>query len=128
MRLESIAAIAAALLLSGCSDTPLSVTNHSAIELREVEVIGAGFVQRFERIAPGQTVDADVEPLGESNISVQFKAGNRIVAQGADIYFEGGGNWEVAVEVRPDLSTKADSKITGMPVTEAIFRWIGLIR
>lgn len=102
--------------LSACSgDTEVTVANHSAIELRDVAIAGSGFTHTFDRIEPGATVKAGVEPHGESGLSLRFKAGDRVVALSEAGYFEGGGAYKVAVEVRPDLSATVDAQLNGIP-------------
>ena len=104
-----------ALLFGRRSDTPVTITNHSAIGLRDVVIAGSGFTHTFDRIAPGATVETGVEPHGETGLSLRFKAGDRVVALGEAGYFEGGGAYKVAVEVRPDLSATIDGHLNGIP-------------
>ncbi|NUO75229.1 MAG: hypothetical protein HOQ32_04370 [Lysobacter sp.] len=85
------------------------MTNRSAIELRDVVIVGSGFDHTFDRIAPGTTVSADVAPQGESGLSLRFRAGDRAITSDADVYVEPNGTYQVAVEVRPDLSVVASA-------------------
>jgi hypothetical protein len=77
--------------------------------LHSVTLSGPGFRRQLGEIAPASTVETSVEPVGESSISISFRALGKNVRVPPDGYFEGGGRYVVVVVVHPDLSVGVSS-------------------
>ena len=109
---HSLLLLVALLGISGCdSSTPLSVANRSGVLLQSVVVSGSGFSKELGDIQPGDTVASRVRPSGESSLAIAFTASGKRISAPADIYFEGGGQYSVAVVVTPNLEASADAQL-----------------
>lgn len=104
--------LAVVLAWGGCSrETGLTVTNHSSGVIANIIVSGSGFSERIDRLAAGAEHRLAVHPRGESGARVAFDAGGRHIDIGEQGYFEGGGNYRVAVIIEPDLNVTVSSKL-----------------
>ncbi|MEY4690497.1 MAG: hypothetical protein RIT19_822 [Verrucomicrobiota bacterium] len=101
-------------LVSGCSPSPrVSVTNRSPHALTNVVVSGAGFSQRVPVLEPGQSVRWQVEPSGDSGLSLRFDAAGRTIDSGKQGYFEPRSHYRVDAVVQPDLNVTVATR-TGL--------------
>jgi hypothetical protein len=101
------------VLLLGCGQprpSEIALVNHSAVDLREVTISGAGFTQQIELIKAGDTARVDVFPVGESGLEIAFTtAGGKSVRLPPQGYFEGG--YKVRAVIGPNLEADVDSAI-----------------
>lgn len=98
--------IALALVLAGagCSrETGMTVANRSSGVITNIMISGSGFLERIDRLAAGSEHRLIVHPRGESGVRVAFDAGDRHVDSEEQDYFEGGGSYQVAIIIEPDL-------------------------
>lgn len=102
----------AVALLGGCSDTtPISVENRAGVEIHSVVVSGTGFERNIGDLVPGATTEVQVQPTGESGLSITFRANDKVISLAPDAYFEGGGRYAVSVVVTPDLKASVNSDL-----------------
>ena len=93
-----ISAFAVAWLL-GCSyDIPISISNQSNQELRDVTISGRGFRQHVSLIPAGETKTLYVDPKGETGVAIAFNLGKKRFSYDEDGYFES-DDYEVAIIV-----------------------------
>jgi uncharacterized lipoprotein YajG len=112
MRLSIVITLAMIIAMTGCSRAPtVTITNKSTNALANVVVSGTGFSERIDNIAAGADQTITVHPRGESGIRVVFDTGGRHVDSGEQGYFEGGGDYRVAVIVQPDLKVSVSSDL-----------------
>jgi uncharacterized protein YggE len=110
--LPRCAAIAAVLLLAGCvSGVPVSVTNHSASELRQVTVSGTGFSERIGTIAAGATETVRVRPRAETAVKVAFEVDGERYSAITEGEIENDDVNTVAVTVADDLSISMETQL-----------------
>lgn len=104
--------LAVVLVWGGCSrETGLTVINHSSGVITNMVVSGSGFSERIDSLAAGSERRLIVHPRGESGVRVAFDAGGRHIDVGEQGYFEGGGDYRVAVIIEPDLNVTVSSEV-----------------
>ncbi len=92
------------LAWTGCSrETGVTVANRSSGVITNIMVSGSGFSARIDSLAAGSEHRLVVHPRGESGVRVAFDAGDRHVDSEEQDYFEGGGSYQVAIIIEPDL-------------------------
>ena len=110
-RLLPIALAVAAL--AGCSGraTPVEITNRSPHRVWDLRVHGNGFEAFVGRLQPGESVDIEVYPAGETGIGLQFWTSKGAVELPPDGYFESGGMYSAKVVIAEDLGVKVDTAL-----------------
>jgi len=99
------------LLGTGCSSSPsITVTNGSAHSLSNLVVSGAGFSQRVPLLEPGQQLRWQVEPSGDSSLSLRFDAAGRTIDSGKQGYFTPRSHFRVDAVVQPDLNVTVTTR------------------
>lgn len=96
---------------TGCSPAPrITVTNSSAHSVSNLVVSGTGFSQRVPLLEPGQRVRWQVEPSGDSSLSLRFDAAGRTIDSGKQGYFEPQSRYRVDAVVQPDLNVTVTTR------------------
>jgi hypothetical protein len=98
------------LAWTGCSrETGVTVANRSSGVITNIMISGSGFLERIDRLAAGSERRLIVHPRGESGVRVAFDAGDRHIDAGEQGYFEGSGDYKVAVIIESDLTIRVSS-------------------
>jgi hypothetical protein len=100
MKFRISALIAAAALLCGCvAGVPVSVVNHSQVQLTSVVVSGSGFSESISSIAAGDTATVRVRARDEAPIKVSFEVeGQRYSATSSEELVNGASAVEATVD------------------------------
>jgi hypothetical protein len=109
MKFRVSAIIIAAALLCGCvAGVPVSVINHSAVQLTGVVVSGSGFNETIASIAAGDTATVHVRARDEAPIKISFEIdGQRYSATSSESLVNGASAVEATVDA--DLTISIDT-------------------
>lgn len=86
------------------------ISNASREVLVNVQLVGQGFRERVEPLAPGVSRCVTVAPAGESGLLLIFTAAGRTVTRGDLAYIEPTGGYRVHLVVMADLTTTSNAQ------------------
>jgi hypothetical protein len=86
----------------------IRVENHSAHEIRSIEVAGVGFNERISRLGPGESVCVRPSGIpGESDLELRADSDAGRIEATDLAYFEASGGYHVRVVISPDLKVNS---------------------
>jgi hypothetical protein len=105
-------AVLVGMMMAGCSEAPvITLKNRSPVELTNIVISGAGFLQHIVRLAPGADYQFTIYPDEQTGIRLAFGAeGKRVVAPETG-YVRARGGYRVDVVVETTLTTSVTSHL-----------------
>ncbi|MBW3622018.1 MAG: hypothetical protein KY468_01250 [Armatimonadetes bacterium] len=85
----------------------ITVSNQTSKPLSNVLLIGNGFKEEIPRIPPGQSVTVEVDPAGDSGLTVQFSSPKGVVNK-SDMGYLCGCKFHVQITILPNYEVKSD--------------------
>jgi hypothetical protein len=86
----------------------IRVENHSAREIRSIDVAGNGFNERISRLGPGESVCVRPSGIpGESGLEIRADSDAGRIEATDLAYIEASGGYHVRILISPDLKVNA---------------------
>jgi hypothetical protein len=88
----------------------IRVENHSAREIRSIDVAGTGFNERISRLGPGQSVCVRPSGIpGESDLELRADSDAGRIEATDLAYLESNGGYHVRILISPNLKVNASN-------------------